>query len=284
MGRLGGREMGFGSDADVLFVHRPRPGADDAKATAAANAVAHTLRRLLGEPAPDPAFEVDADLRPEGRQGALVRSLSSFREYYERWMSVWEVQALLRAVPVAGNEQLGADFVTMIDPIRYPEGGLTDEQVAEIRRIKARVERERLPRGADPATHTKLGRGGLADVEWTVQLLQLQQAAEVPALRVAPTVDALAALGDARLLDGEQTEALRSAWDLATRARNAIFLVRGRASDQLPRPGLELAGVARACGYGPDTDPGQFLDDYRRTTRRARSVVEQVFYGRPADG
>jgi [glutamine synthetase] adenylyltransferase / [glutamine synthetase]-adenylyl-L-tyrosine phosphorylase len=284
MGRLGGREMGFGSDADVLFVHRPRPGADEARATAAANAVAHTLRRLLGEPAPDPAFEVDADLRPEGRQGALVRSLSSFREYYERWMSVWEVQALLRAVPVAGNEQLGADFVTMIDPIRYPEGGLTDEQVAEIRRIKARVERERLPRGADPATHTKLGRGGLADVEWTVQLLQLQKAAEVPALRVAPTVDALAALGDARLLDGEQTEALRSAWDLATRARNAIFLVRGRASDQLPRPGLELAGVARACGYGPDTDPGQFLDDYRRTTRRARSVVEQVFYGRPADG
>jgi [glutamine synthetase] adenylyltransferase / [glutamine synthetase]-adenylyl-L-tyrosine phosphorylase len=284
MGRLGGREMGFGSDADVLFVHRPRPGADEARATAAANAVAHTLRRLLGEPAPDPAFEVDADLRPEGRQGALVRSLSSFREYYERWMSVWEVQALLRAVPVAGNEQLGADFVTMIDPIRYPEGGLTDEQVAEIRRIKARVERERLPRGADPATHTKLGRGGLADVEWTVQLLQLQQAAEVPALRVAPTVDALAALGDARLLDGEQTEALRSAWDLATRARNAIFLVRGRASDQLPRPGLELAGVARACGYGPDTDPGQFLDDYRRTTRRARSVVEQVFYGRAADG
>jgi glutamate-ammonia-ligase adenylyltransferase len=284
MGRLGGREMGFGSDADVLFVHRPRPGADEARATAAANAVAHTLRRLLGEPAPDPAFELDADLRPEGRQGALVRSLSSFREYYERWMSIWEVQALLRAVPVAGNEQLGADFVTMIDPIRYPEGGLTDEQVAEIRRIKARVERERLPRGADPATHTKLGRGGLADVEWTVQLLQLQQAAEVPALRVAPTVDALAALGDARLLDGEQTEALRSAWDLATRARNAIFLVRGRASDQLPRPGLELAGVARACGYGPDTDPGQFLDDYRRTTRRARSVVEQVFYGRPADG
>jgi len=284
MGRLGGREMGFGSDADVLFVHRPRPGADEARATAAANAVAHTLRRLLGEPAPDPAFELDADLRPEGRQGALVRSLSSFREYYERWMSIWEVQALLRAVPVAGNEQLGADFVTMIDPIRYPEGGLTDEQVAEIRRIKARVERERLPRGADPATHTKLGRGGLADVEWTVQLLQLQQAAEVPALRVAPTVDALAALGDARLLDGEQTEALRSAWDLATRARNAIFLVRGRASDQLPRPGLELAGVARACGYGADTDPGQFLDDYRRTTRRARSVVEQVFYGRPADG
>jgi glutamate-ammonia-ligase adenylyltransferase len=279
MGRLGGGEMGFGSDADVLFVHRAREGADEGKATAAGNAVAHTLRRLLSEPAPDPAFEVDADLRPEGRQGALVRSIDAFREYYERWVSVWEVQALLRAVPVAGDEQLGADFVTLIDPIRYPAEGLTAEQVAEIRRIKARVERERLPRGADPATHTKLGRGGLSDVEWTVQLLQLQHAADVPALRTPSTVDGLAALGDADLLDGEQTEALHAAWELATRARNAIFLVRGRPSDQLPRPGSELVGVARACGYGPDLDAGRFVEDYRRTTRRARAVVEQVFYG-----
>jgi glutamate-ammonia-ligase adenylyltransferase len=213
-----------------------------------------------------------------------VRSLSAFREYYERWVSVWEVQALLRAVPVAGDEQLGEDFVALVDPIRYPADGLTGEQVAEIRRIKARVERERLPRGADPATHTKLGRGGLADVEWTVQLLQLQHAAEVPELRVQSTVEGLAVLGDANLLDAEQTDALRSAWELATRARNAIFLVRGRPSDQLPRPGLELTGVARACGYGPDQDPGQFLDDYRGTTRHARSVVDSVFYGQPPSG
>jgi glutamate-ammonia-ligase adenylyltransferase len=284
MGRLGGGEMGYGSDADVLFVHRAREGADEAKASAAANAVAHTLRRLLGEPAPDPAFVVDADLRPEGRQGALVRSLSAFREYYERWVSVWEVQALLRAAPVAGDDEVGAEFMALVDPIRYPADGLSAEQVAEIRRIKARVERERLPRGADPATHTKLGRGGLADVEWTVQLLQLQHAAQVPELRVPSTVEALRVLGDRDLLDADQVEALRAAWELATRSRNAIFLVRGRPSDQLPRPGVELAGVARACGYGPDLDAGQFLDDYRRTTRHARSVVEQVFFGTPAGG
>jgi glutamate-ammonia-ligase adenylyltransferase len=284
MGRLGGGEMGYGSDADVLFVHRPRAGAEDGRATAAANAVAHTLRRLLGEPAPDPAFEVDADLRPEGRQGALVRTLDSYREYYDRWMSVWEVQALLRAVPVAGDEALGRAFTELVDPIRYPAGGLTPEQVAEIRRIKARVERERLPRGADPTTHTKLGRGGLADVEWTVQLLQLQHAAERPELRVTSTVAALHALRDAGELDEDQAEALQRAWELATRARNAVFLVRGRPSDQLPRPGVELAGVARASGHGPDTDPGRFLDDYRRATRRARGVVEQVFYGQPPAG
>jgi glutamate-ammonia-ligase adenylyltransferase len=284
MGRLGGGEMGYGSDADVLFVHRPRAGAEDAQATAAANAVAHSLRRLLGEPAPDPAFEVDADLRPEGRQGALVRSLDSYREYYQRWMSVWEVQALLRAVPVAGDEALGAAFVELVEPIRYPADGLTAEQVAEIRRIKARVERERLPRGADPTTHTKLGRGGLADVEWTVQLLQLQHAAGVPGLRVPSTVAALVALRDAGLLDADGAVALQRAWELATRARNAVFLVRGRPSDQLPRPGVELAGVARASGYGADADAGRFLDEYRRATRHARSVVEQVFYGQPPTG
>ncbi|CCH87340.1 Glutamate-ammonia-ligase adenylyltransferase [Modestobacter italicus] len=280
MGRLGGAEMGYGSDADVLFVHRARAGADESRAAPVANAVAHTLRRLLGEPAPDPAFEVDADLRPEGRQGALSRSLSAFAEYYQRWVSTWEVQALLRAEPVAGDEQLGRDFLALVDPLRYPAAGLTTDQVAEIRRIKARVDSERLPRGADPATHTKLGRGGLADVEWTVQLLQLQHAAGHPDLQVTPTIEALEALGTAGLLDGEQVTALRSAWELASRARNAVFLVRGRPGDQLPRQGLELNGVARACGYGPDTDPGQFLDDYRRITRHARTVVERVFYGR----
>ena len=121
-------------------------------------------------------------------------------------------------------------------------------------------------------------------MEWTVQLLQLEHAAAHPSLRVTPTVTALGALADAGLLDGEQVTALQSAWELASRARNAVFLVRGRPSDQLPRQGLDLNGVARACGYGADVDPGEFLDDYRRVTRRARAVVERVFYGRPAEG
>jgi glutamate-ammonia-ligase adenylyltransferase len=267
----------------VLFVHRPRAGAGEAAAAAAANAVAHTLRRLMAEPAPDPAFAVDADLRPEGRKGPLSRSLTAFGEYYEKWVSVWEWQALLRAVPVAGDDALAADLLALVDPLRYPAEGLTDAQVAEIRRIKARVERERLPRGADPATHTKLGRGGLADVEWTVQLLQLQHAGQDPSLRQTSTTGALAALRDAGLVAAEQADALLAAWEFASRARNAVFLVRGRPSDQLPRPGLELSGVARACGYPADTDPGSFLDDYRRTTRRARAMVEAVFYGRPAE-
>jgi glutamate-ammonia-ligase adenylyltransferase len=278
MGRLGGQEVGYASDADVMFVHEATPGATESEAAAAASAVAEELRRLLSVPAPDPPLGVDASLRPEGRQGPLSRSVGSFEAYYRRWSSVWEAQALLRARPVAGDEDLMRRFAEIADPVRYPEGGLPVSGVVEIRRIKARVDNERLPRGADPATHTKLGRGGLADVEWTVQLLQLRHAHEVPALRTPRTLDALRAAVDAELIAEPDAAALAAAWRLATRVRNATMLVRGRPSDQLPRHGRELVGVTRAVGRPAGSDPGEFVDDYLRTMRRARQVVERVFY------
>ena len=279
MGRLGGREPGYGSDADVLFLHDSRSGVADAPAAAAAaQAVFEELRRLLAVPAPDPPLGVDADLRPEGRQGPLTRSLASYAAYYARWSSLWEAQALLRAVPVAGDLELGAQFAQLIEPVRYPPGGLSPSGVREVRRLKARVEAERLPRGADPTLHTKLGRGGLADVEWTVQLLQLCHAGAEPALRVPGTLAALQAAVDADLLGSADGEVLRRAWRLATRVRNAIVLVKGRPGDLLPTEGPELGGVARVVGY-PAGRSDELVEDYRRVTRRARAVVERVFYG-----
>ncbi|MGW9194768.1 bifunctional [glutamine synthetase] adenylyltransferase/[glutamine synthetase]-adenylyl-L-tyrosine phosphorylase [Micromonospora chersina] len=273
MGRLGGRESNYLSDADVLFVYDPPAGADERAAGAAAHAVAEELRRLLSAPAPDPPLGVDADLRPEGRQGPLVRSLAAYAQYYARWSKVWEAQALLRARFVCGDADLGAEFEALVDPIRYPADGLTREQVVEIRRIKARVETERLPRGADPATHTKLGRGGLADVEWAVQLLQLRHAGRLPALRGTRTLDALAAARDAGLVDPGDAAEMAAGWTLAAQVRNALMLVRGRAGDQLPRHGVELAGVVRLLG---GDDPGEFLDEYLRAGRRSRAAMERV--------
>ncbi|GAB3068274.1 bifunctional [glutamine synthetase] adenylyltransferase/[glutamine synthetase]-adenylyl-L-tyrosine phosphorylase [Micromonospora schwarzwaldensis] len=276
MGRLGGYESNYLSDADVLFVYDPPAGADESAAgaaSAAAHAVAEELRRLLSAPAPDPPLGVDADLRPEGRQGPLVRSLAAYAQYYARWSKVWEAQALLRARFVCGDADLGAEFEAMIEPVRYPADGLSREQVVEIRRIKARVETERLPRGADPATHTKLGRGGLADVEWAVQLLQLRYAGRLPALRGTRTLDVLAAARDAGVLDGEDAAELAAGWTLAAQVRDALMLVRGRSGDQLPRHGVELAGVVRLLGH---EDPGEFLDGYLRTARHARSAMERV--------
>ncbi|MGH8835052.1 MAG: bifunctional [glutamine synthetase] adenylyltransferase/[glutamine synthetase]-adenylyl-L-tyrosine phosphorylase [Actinomycetes bacterium] len=277
MGRLGGREQGYGSDADVLFVHEPRLGADERAASDAAHAVAGELRRLLMAPAPDPALQVDADLRPEGRQGPLVRTLSAYAAYYQRWAHTWEAQALLRAEPVAGDPDLGRRFVELADPIRWPADGLPESAVREIRRIKARVEAERLPRGADPALHTKLGRGGLADIEWTVQLLQLRNAAAVPALRTTRTLAALDAARDAGLLGSNDAKILAEAWRLVSRVRNGITLVRGLPSDTLPSDLRGLSGIARYLQYAPG-DVGALLEDYRRITRRARATVERVFY------
>ncbi|KWX10827.1 hypothetical protein TR74_01300, partial [Carbonactinospora thermoautotrophica] len=139
------------------------------------------------------------------------------------------------------------------------------------------VEAERLPRGADPTRHTKLGRGGLADVEWTVQLIQLRHAAAVPELRTTRTLAALRVAVAAGLLDPADGDTLAEAWRLASRVRNAIMVVRGRAGDSLPTDLRECAGVARFLGYPPGRT-GDLLEDYRRVTRRARSVVERVFY------
>jgi glutamate-ammonia-ligase adenylyltransferase len=191
MGRLGGYEMSYPSDADVLFVYDPPAGVPEREAAAAAHAIAEELRRLLTSPAPDPPLGIDADLRPEGRQGPLVRSLNAYQQYHARWSKVWEAQALLRARFVCGDVDLGRRFEALANTMRYPSGGLTREQVIEIRRIKARVETERLPRGADPHTHTKLGRGGLADVEWAVQLMQLRHSYALPELRKTRTIEAL---------------------------------------------------------------------------------------------
>ncbi|MFF3494904.1 bifunctional [glutamine synthetase] adenylyltransferase/[glutamine synthetase]-adenylyl-L-tyrosine phosphorylase [Streptomyces sp. NPDC002795] len=278
MGRFGGHELSYGSDADVLFVHEPREGVDDHEAAQAANKVVSEMRRLLALPSADPPLLIDADLRPEGKSGPLVRTLKSYEAYYRRWSLVWESQALLRAQPVAGDEELSRAFIDLIDPLRYPVEGLGDDAVLEIRRLKARMESERMPRGSDPTLHTKLGRGGLSDVEWTVQLLQLRHGWAEPGLRTPHTREALAAACAAELIPAEEAAILDEAWVLAARVRNAVMLVRGRPGDTFPSDGRELGAVGRYLGYDPG-HVGDMLDDYRRTTRRARAVMEERFYG-----
>lgn len=282
MGRQGGREIGYGSDADVLYVHRALPGASDDEAQRQAAKIVGHISSLLTQPLrpaimAERVLSVDADLRPEGKNGAMVRSLESYAEYYRRWSLVWEAQALLRARPIAGDDQLADHFLKLINPIRYPES-LSDTDIREIRRIKARVESERLPRGADPARHLKLGRGGLSDVEWLVQLLQLQHAGRYPELRTTSTLKALDAAASLGLLDAADAGLLSDAWRLASRIRSANVIWTGRASDLLPSSRRDLEAVARWCGY-EEGMAAALEEDYLRVSRRARGVFEKVFYG-----
>ena len=278
MGRYGGCELGFGSDADVMFIYEPLAGADTAEAGKQAFKIVNDMRALLSAPADEPALEIDADLRPEGKQGPLVRSLESTTAYYAKWSSPWEAQALLRARHAAGDPQLGAAFTTMINPLRYPEGGLDPKSLIEMRRLKARMEAERLPRGADPTRHTKLGRGGLSDVEWVAQLLQLQYGHDRPSLQTTATIPALRAEEMSGLIDPEDTEILVKAWSLASEIRNSIMLVKSSMSDLLPADYTELSAVTYLMGYRSDK-AGVLEEDYLRATRRARKVMERIFYG-----
>jgi glutamate-ammonia-ligase adenylyltransferase len=206
-----------------------------------------------------------------------VRSLTAYAEYYRRWSVSWEAQALLRARRVAGSTALLERFMAMADSIRYPEQ--VDQQgLREIKRIKARVEGERLPQGADPRRNLKLGPGGLSDVEWLVQLIQLQHAHDVPDLRTTSTLDALQAAVDAELIGADDADMLRDAWLLASRLRSAITLRTGKTSDELPWDRRELDGLGRLLGY-PERSASAVEEDYLGTTRRARRVFEQLFYG-----
>jgi len=286
MGRLGGGETGYGSDADVLFVHDRIADGGDARADEAADALAQEqalevvqeLVRLLGSAGPDPQLGLDADLRPEGKNGPLVRSLAGYAAYYARWSLTWESQALLRACPIAGDAELGKRFIALVDPLRWPENGLTSSQVREIRTLKARMEAERLPRGADPKAHFKLGRGGLSDVEWTVQLLQMRHAHEHPELRTTATLEALDREEELGLLTTADAKALRDSWTLASRLRNASVLYRGRTVDSVPSDLRVADGMSRILGHEPGHG-AELAPAYRRVARRARVATELNFYG-----
>lgn len=274
MGRFGGRELGIGSDADIVYVFRPS-GAEPEAAQSRALRIVSELARLT-EDARLP-FELDADLRPEGRNGVVARSLDAYRAYYARWSLTWEAQALLRARGVAGDEALIRDFIELADSVRYPES-VSERDIREVKRIKARVENERLPQGADPTRHLKLGRGSLSDVEWFVQLVQLEHAAAVPSLRTPSTLEALAAAVAHRFIAPRDAETLRSAWVFASRARSALTLWLDRTTDVLPVERSQLEGVARIMGYPPGS-ASRLESDYLAVTRRARAVFERGFYG-----
>jgi glutamate-ammonia-ligase adenylyltransferase len=253
MGRLGGAEMSYASDLDILFVY-------DAATDVEGETVAESLLHLMHGPSPaQRVATIDLGLRPEGGQGRLARDLQGYAAYLDRWAETWERQALARARVVAGDRALGERFMALLDGFVWGRP-LTEDDVAGIRRMKARVERERIPSREDPQFHLKLGRGSLSDIEWTVQLLQLRHH-----------------------LPGQSTHGaleVRDAYRFCERARNRWHLVGalaggGSPGDALPTQADQLSHLARSLG----TTPTSLRDDYRRVTRRARRVVERVFYG-----
>jgi glutamate-ammonia-ligase adenylyltransferase len=266
LGRFGGAELSYASDLDVIFVF-DGSGTHDFEE---ADRLATGLQRFIGGDTPaGRIYEIDADLRPEGRQGPMARSLPAFRTYWERYALVWERQAMLRARPVAGDPDLGCRLMDELRPFVL-DPGLSAEDTREIRRMKARIERERIPAGEDPTFHLKLGRGSLSDIEFTAQLLQLRHG-----VAATGTVDALEQLVAADVLDADDAIILIEAYRFCERTRNRWFLVNSAPGDSLPTHADELLWLARSL----DLTATDLRESYRRVTRRARRVVERVFYG-----
>lgn len=280
MGRYGGRESSYASDADIIACHRAENGASEAEAAQSATSIINRVKALLGAVTNQMNVLVDLDLRPEGRSGPMTRTLSSFGEYYEKWSSPWERQALVRARLVAGPDDLCAHMLETIDQVRWG-CAITDAELREIRLLKARMESERLPRGAEPVRHVKLGPGGLSDVEWTVQLLQLRYGGDIPQLRSPSTMTALDALIAQGIVDASDGQILRNAWSLASRIRAGNVLTTGRVSgvklDILPLQGRELIPLARILGY-PAGNEGELEEDWMRTARHCRNVMDRLFW------
>lgn len=274
MGRFGGEELGFGSDADVMFVYQALPGIIPDLAQKTAERIISELKKYAADSLLE--FELDLDLRPEGKNGPNARSLDSYRAYYERWSDTWESQALLRAKPIAGSLELISEFLELINSYRYPKV-LPTSAVIEIRRIKARMETERLPQGADPRRHTKLGRGSLSDVEWLVQLMQLQDGKDHPSIRTPKTLEALSACVAEGLIAEHDARVLSEAWTFASRVRSASVLWANKRTDVLPTDRQQLEGMARILEY-PAGSATQLEEDYLAFTRRARMVYERLFY------
>ena len=269
MGKWGGHELSYGSDVDLMYVF------DDEHSRDRGLHLATGLSRVLSEPSRyGDAYELDADLRPEGRKGPIARSLEGFRRYYAEWSEPWELLALVRARPAAGDKDVLESFAKITEPVIWRDQ-LPDEMVREIRSIKARVETERIPPGEDPDFHLKLGPGGLSDVEFLTQLLQLKHGGAMPELRVTGTFPALHRLREAEILSAGAYNSLHDSYLFCTRVRLRLHLQQGRVSNSLPTDPDSTARLAASLGFDRT---GELREQYRRYTRRARRSFEQLFY------
>lgn len=269
VGKWAGRELGYGSDLDLLYVHGS--GMDGGEA------VGHAIRfgEVLETPHRDGvAFRLDAGLRPEGKKGPLSRSIDAYRNYYRRWAQPWEQLAMIRARPVAGDSTLADRFIDVVREFVWGEP-MTSDRVRSIRQIKARVESERIPRGEDPDFHLKLGSGGLSDIEFLVQLLQLRHGADIPGLQTPSTLVALDQVAEHGLLPSEAAIDLTRAYRFCTAIRNRLYLQLGKPRDSLPTDIDEEWRLAVSLGY---ERRGVLREEYRRITRRSRRVFEDYFY------
>ena len=275
MGKCGGHELNYVSDVDVIFVHEPVEGADDGVALKAATQLASHLMRVCSEHTTEGTiWPVDAALRPEGSAGPLTRTLASHQGYYERWAKTWEFQALLKARAVAGDLELGRQYVEMVQPMVWgavERDGFVEDTQAMRRRVIEHIPAHQAER------QLKLGSGGLRDVEFAVQLLQLVHGRADERIRAPTTLSALSALAEGGYVGREDGEALHDAYAFLRTLEHRIQLFQLRRTHIVPDDERSLRRIGRSMGYVKE--PVETLDErWQHHRREVRRLHEKLFY------
>ena len=319
MGKCGGRELNYASDVDVIFVAAPvlargddppeplanrvlggdtpsaRPASpamaqpDETAALRTATRLAAGLVRVCSQATAEGAlFPVDPNLRPEGRDGPLVRTLASHRAYYERWAKTWEFQALLKARPVAGDRELGQAYIDALSPMVW-QASQRPHFVTDVQAMRRRVIGNLAP--GEAPRQLKLGPGGLRDIEFAVQLLQLVHGRTDEALRERGTLPALAALAKGGYVGREDAATMASAYRFLRTVEHLLQLRQLRRTHTLPEDDAALRRLGRALrrartrdGAAAPAPPSradpaaELMAQWRQHAREARRLHEKLFY------
>ena len=247
MGKCGGHELNYVSDVDVIFVAEPAEGHDEQQAMRAATQLASTMMQVCSDHTREGTiWPVDANLRPEGKSGPLVRTLASHSGYYERWAKTWEFQALLKARPVAGDLALGREYAEVVGPLVWSAAerdGFVDEVQAMRRRVLDHIPANQAER------QLKLGSGGLRDVEFAVQLLQMVHGRTDEEVRPPTTLSALARLTERGYVGREDGRSLHDAYSFLRTLEHRIQLYQLRRTHVVPEDEASLRRLGRSLGY-----------------------------------
>lgn len=278
LGKLGGAELSYGSDWDILCTYtNPTEELTEAQHTAGVALVTTLVERVIAAGATlisrNAHVEIDLRLRPWGRKGALILTPAAFIDYYRQYAETWERQAAVKARAIAGSLAVGAELVSILQAESFGHG-LTADEDAAVQGMKRRIEAERL-RADERTRDIKLGYGGLTDIEWLAQRLQLLHAAALPTLQIPGTIPALAAIAQEALLPSEEAETLIDLYRRLTRLRNLMWLQAGSSQDVLPVDPAKRQTLARLMGY---TDTDRFDAEIQQTMAQGRRLFETYFY------
>ena len=284
MGKLGGYELNFSSDIDLIFVYSDEAHTDTGNDNSEYfSRLCEFIIKAMSEITSDGyVFRVDIRLRPESSAGVIIRSMESYESYYEGWGDLWERQALIKARSVAGDMAFGDEFIRMIQPFvyqRYLDGVTLGEIKADIRRTKARIEERLVGEGANLDKHVKLGPGAIRDIEFTVQCLQMIHGAKRQSLCTHNTLEALAALKAQELLTPEDADALTAAYRFLRTVENGIQIEADQQRYAIPEKETEERELARRVGYQHTSESdalAAFRKDYRTHTEQVRAIFQKI--------